>query len=158
MNGIEDLSIPKSIVARIVKGTQVNGIHANMQREAKDAFVKSCTVFMSYISTQAASLARKNGRKTITAADVYEALSNSQFDTFVHSCKEDAEAFNNREREKRSAQTKNLREKKKAASGKGASRNSIASMNEADEDDGQPEAETKRARVENETVEEETNV
>ncbi|ORY38143.1 histone-fold-containing protein [Rhizoclosmatium globosum] len=112
-NGIEDLSIPKAIVTRILKNVPAGQIP--MQKEAREAFVKSVTVFISYISMQAADVARKTNRKTITANDVYEALSVSEFQDFVEAIKADTTAFQQNEREKRSAQTKNARALKKAA-------------------------------------------
>ncbi|KAI8610775.1 histone-fold-containing protein, partial [Chytriomyces sp. MP71] len=154
-NGIEDLSIPQAIITRIIKGTSTASIQVNMQKEAKQAFTKSCTVFISYISMQAADLARTRNRKTITAEDVYDALRASHFDEFVEAVKEDTEAFNKDAREKRSAQTKNLRAKKKGAAGKGAAGAAGASKGSLNEDDDEDIQEAKRVRMEEEEGDEE---
>ncbi|KAJ3131258.1 hypothetical protein HK100_006574 [Physocladia obscura] len=94
--GIDDLSIPKAIVTRILKGSTVSNFryldwprikmafqvfNLAMQKEAKDAF------------TKAIELAKKAGRKTISANDVYEALNSSEFEQFVAAIKHDTEGF-----------------------------------------------------------------
>ncbi|KAJ3391439.1 DNA polymerase epsilon subunit 3 [Entophlyctis sp. JEL0112] len=108
---IEDLSIPKAVVARILRGTATAQLM--MQKEAKDAFTKSVTVFISYISSQAAELAKRAGRKTISAVDVYDALAVAEFESFVAGIREITEAYNQNAREKRAAQTRNSRANKK---------------------------------------------
>ncbi|KAI9339088.1 histone-fold-containing protein [Obelidium mucronatum] len=143
-NGIEDLSIPKAIVNRILKGSTANQV--NMSKEARDAFVKSATVFISFISTQAADLARKAGRKTITANDVYEALNTSEFEDFMEVIKRDTTAFQQDAREKRSIQTKNARANKKAASGGASSVSRTMNDDDMDLDEGGEEDEEPQSK------------
>ncbi|KAJ3027020.1 UNVERIFIED_CONTAM: DNA polymerase epsilon subunit 3 [Siphonaria sp. JEL0065] len=141
-NGIEDLSIPKAIVSRILKGAPAGQV--NMSKEAREAFVKSVTVFISFISAQAADLARKSGRKTIAANDVYEALNTSEFEDFTEAIKRDTSAFQQDQREKRSIQTKNARASKKAAAVATAS---SAQNDDVDMDQDEEEPQGKKLKV-----------
>ncbi|KAJ3195677.1 hypothetical protein HDU82_002035, partial [Entophlyctis luteolus] len=61
----------------------------------------------------AAELAKRAGRKTISAVDVYDALAVAEFESFVAGIREITEAYNQNAREKRAAQTRNSRANKK---------------------------------------------
>ncbi|KAJ3005013.1 UNVERIFIED_CONTAM: DNA polymerase epsilon subunit 3 [Siphonaria sp. JEL0065] len=142
-NTIEDLSIPKAIVNRILKGAPAGQV--SMSKEAREAFVKSVTVFISFISAQAADLARKSGRKTIAANDVYEALNTSEFEDFTEAIKRDTSAFQQDQREKRSIQTKNARASKKAAAVATISSNT-AQNDDMDMDQDEEEPQSKKLK------------
>lgn len=79
--GIEDLSMPKAIIQRIVKS--VLDEDSSVKNDAKNAISKAATVFISQLADKANSLAKKAGVKTVNLAHVLVALKELELSEFV---------------------------------------------------------------------------
>lgn len=81
----EDLNLPNSIVARIIKESLPDGV--NVSKEAKVAIAKAASVFVLYATSCSNSIAMKANRKTISGSDVLSAMSDMEFDRFIEPLK-----------------------------------------------------------------------
>lgn len=70
--GIEDNTLPKSIIMRLAKG--VLPPNTQIQKDGLTALTKSATVFANYLASQAHEYTQRNGKRTIVAKDVLEAI------------------------------------------------------------------------------------
>ena len=77
----EDLNLPNSIVARIIKESLPEGV--NVSKEARTAIAKAASVFVLYATSCSNNIAMKANRKTISGADVLSAMSDMEFDRFT---------------------------------------------------------------------------
>ena len=77
----EDLNLPNSIVARIIKESLPDGV--NVSKEARTAIAKAASVFVLYATSCSNNLAMKASRKTISGPDVLGAMSDMEFEKFV---------------------------------------------------------------------------
>ncbi|XP_064395343.1 DNA polymerase epsilon subunit 3-like [Halichondria panicea] len=77
----EDLSLPASVVTRIVKEALPEGV--NISKEARTAIGKAASVFILYSTACANNFALKSKRKTLNAADVFSALEDMEFEHFA---------------------------------------------------------------------------
>ena len=77
----EDLSLPKTVVAKLVKDC----VPANctVSKEANVAILKAAGVFVLYATSKANDVAKENGRKLITGNDVVKAMGEMEFDKFI---------------------------------------------------------------------------
>ena len=87
----EDLNLPNSIVARIIKESLPEGI--NVSKEARSAIAKAASVFVLYTTSCSNNLAMKANRKTISGQDVLSAMSDMEFDRFVEPLKASLEGI-----------------------------------------------------------------
>ncbi|KAI9592243.1 histone-fold-containing protein [Syncephalis fuscata] len=71
-SSIEDHDLPKAILQRIIKSVLPDG--AAVQRDAKTALAKACTVFINYLAATAHDVATDENRKIISANDVLAAM------------------------------------------------------------------------------------
>ncbi|RKP27636.1 histone-fold-containing protein, partial [Syncephalis pseudoplumigaleata] len=71
-SSIEDHDLPKAILQRIIKSVLPEG--AAVQRDAKTALSKACTVFINYLAATAHDVASDEHRKIISANDVLAAM------------------------------------------------------------------------------------
>lgn len=83
LDGIDQYSLPQSTVTRIAKSALPP--NAKLQKESVLALVKGSTVFINYIAAAAQEVANARGHKTITAADVLQALELAEFGDMVPS-------------------------------------------------------------------------
>ncbi|KAL7788668.1 histone-fold-containing protein [Trichoderma ceciliae] len=74
---IEDLNLPKSIITRLAKG--ILPPNTQIQGNAILALSKSATVFISYLASHANENTVAAGKKTISPADVFKALDDTEF-------------------------------------------------------------------------------
>ena len=100
----DEMSLPSAAIMRIIKSKLPDGVMVN--KDAKTAFTKACSVFILYLTTMcarrapsaprvcpirdvgvrsrsAADMSKEKGRSTLTAADVLGALRDLEFDEFV---------------------------------------------------------------------------
>jgi len=77
----EDMALPGAAIMRIVKSKLPDGVMIN--KDAKVAFAKACSIFILYISTIASDVSKEGKRSTVTAQDVITALKDLEFDEFV---------------------------------------------------------------------------
>lgn len=77
----EDLNLPNSIVARIIKESLPDGV--NVSKEARTAIAKAASVFVLYCTSCSNNLAMKASRKIISGQDVLGAMSDMEFAHFI---------------------------------------------------------------------------
>ncbi|KAH9870398.1 hypothetical protein IAQ61_005873 [Plenodomus lingam] len=111
--GVEDLNLPKSIVQRLAKG--VLPPNTQIQKDALLAMSKSATVFVSYITSCAIEHAEQNGKKTVNPKDVFDAMTELEFDFFLPRLEAEVTKFTSIQADKRNTYRKKVREEKKAA-------------------------------------------
>ncbi|KAK3203709.1 hypothetical protein GRF29_106g433053 [Pseudopithomyces chartarum] len=130
---IEDLNLPKSIVQRLAKG--VLPPNTQIQKDALLAMSKGATVFVNYITDQAAEYAARQGKKTVMPKDVFDALQELEFDFMLERVEAEVHKFTSIQADKRNTYRKKVREEKKATL--------TQPTNGAEEDESPP---AKRAR------------
>ncbi|XP_067935494.1 DNA polymerase epsilon subunit 3-like [Watersipora subatra] len=77
----EDLNLPNAVVTRIIKEALPPGV--NIGKDARLAISKAASVFVLYTTSCANNNALKSKRKTISLNDVYGALQDMEFDSFL---------------------------------------------------------------------------
>ncbi|XP_014292367.1 DNA polymerase epsilon subunit 3 [Halyomorpha halys] len=87
---VEDLNLPASVVTRIIKECLPDGV--NVSKEARVAVARAASVFVLYLTSTSNNLATQANRKTISANDVFKALSETDFEFFVEPLKDALEA------------------------------------------------------------------
>jgi len=90
------LTLPGASIMRIVKSKLPDGVMVG--GETKKAFGKACSLFILYLTTIAADIAKESNRTTVSATDVLSALRDLEFDDFLSSVESSLAAF--RESEK----------------------------------------------------------
>lgn len=78
---LEDLNLPVTAITRIAK--EVLPANVIVSKEAKTALARAASVFILYVSNQATTIATSRNKKTISAQDVLEALSQVDFDCLI---------------------------------------------------------------------------
>ncbi|PVG02412.1 histone-fold-containing protein [Serendipita vermifera] len=81
LDGIDHYQLPQSTVTRIAKSALPS--NAKLQKESVLALVKGSTVFINYIGSSAQEVANARAHKTITSADVLQALELTDFGDMV---------------------------------------------------------------------------
>ncbi|PFH55359.1 hypothetical protein XA68_18504 [Ophiocordyceps unilateralis] len=110
---IEDLSLPKSIITRLAKG--VLPPNTQIQANAILAMSKGATVFISYLASHANEYTTNAGKKTISPADVFKALDDTEFSFLREPLEAEFAKFNAVQTEKRSSYRQKVRAAKDAA-------------------------------------------
>ncbi|KAI8054407.1 histone-fold-containing protein, partial [Syncephalis plumigaleata] len=90
-SSIEDHDLPKAIMQRIIKSVLPEG--AAVQRDAKTALSKACTVFINYLSATAHDAATDENRKIISANDVLAAMQTIELGDMVPQLEAELEAY-----------------------------------------------------------------
>ncbi|PHH69112.1 hypothetical protein CDD80_7008 [Ophiocordyceps camponoti-rufipedis] len=109
---IEDLSLPKSIITRLAKG--VLPPNTQIQANAILAMSKGATVFISYLASHANEHTASAGKKTISPADVFKALDDTEFSFLREPLEAEFAKFNAVQTEKRSSYRQKVRAAKDA--------------------------------------------
>lgn len=108
---IEDLTLPKSIITRLAKG--VLPPNTQIQANAILALSNSTTVFISHLAAHANTITAEAGKKTVTPADVFKALNDTEFQFLREPLEAEFAKFNAIQAEKRtSAKSKKVQPKK----------------------------------------------
>ncbi|XP_041378740.1 LOW QUALITY PROTEIN: DNA polymerase epsilon subunit 3-like [Gigantopelta aegis] len=97
----EDLNLPASVVARIIKEALPEGV--NVSKEAKSAIGRAASIFILYATTCANTYAIKGKRKTITPNDLFQAIEDMELQEFLPEMKECLDAFKKEQKEKKEA-------------------------------------------------------
>ncbi|KAF2401187.1 histone-fold-containing protein [Trichodelitschia bisporula] len=140
--GIEELNLPKTMIARLAKG--MLPANTSINKEALLAISKSATVFVSYISAQANDNALRGGKKTIQPENVFEAMADLEMGDFVPRLEAELKKYNAMQCEKRNNYRRKIRDEQKAkktATG-GGDTSALA-----DEGDGEAQASKKVRRT-----------
>ncbi|CAG2059093.1 unnamed protein product [Timema podura] len=101
---LEDLNLPNTVVTRIAKEALPDGI--SIAKEARAVLAKSASVFVLYMTSAANGIAMKNNRKTLGANDVFQALEETEFDSFIEPLKEAFEGFKKYQKDRKEAMIK----------------------------------------------------
>ncbi|RDA82839.1 hypothetical protein CP532_0753 [Ophiocordyceps camponoti-leonardi (nom. inval.)] len=109
---IEDLSLPKSIITRLAKG--VLPPNTQIQANAILAMSKGATLFISYLASHANEHTTNAGKKTISPADVFKALDDTEFSFLREPLEAEFAKFNAMQTEKRSSYRQKVRAAKDA--------------------------------------------
>ncbi|KAH7114237.1 histone-fold-containing protein [Dendryphion nanum] len=139
---VEDLNLPKSMVQRLAKG--VLPPNTQIQKDALLAMSKSATVFVNYLTSYAADMAARSGKKTVMPKDIFDSLQELEFNGFVPRLEAEVDKFTSIRATKRNSYRKKIREEKKAGTGKDDSETSSRAINGNGADDDSPP--TKRAK------------
>ncbi|KAL6920014.1 hypothetical protein ACHAPO_001115 [Fusarium lateritium] len=107
---IEDLTLPKSIITRLSKG--VLPPNTQIQANAIMALSQSTTVFINYLASHANENTVNAGKKTISPADVFKALEETEFAFLREPLEAEFAKFNAIQTEKRTSYRQKVRAKK----------------------------------------------
>ncbi|KAG8291218.1 Sequence-specific DNA binding [Homalodisca vitripennis] len=88
---LEDLNLPISVVARLVKEGLPDGVIVS--KEAKTAVARAASVFVLYITSTANTIAMRNKRKTINSDDVFQAVIDTEYQWLQEPLKESFEGI-----------------------------------------------------------------
>ncbi|KAI4503885.1 hypothetical protein M0802_001288 [Mischocyttarus mexicanus] len=101
---LEDLNLPNAVVTRIVKEALPDGV--TIGKDARTAIAKASSIFILYVTSSANIIAKKANHKTISGADVLQAMADIDFDQFVDPLQESLENFKRTQKEKKDATKK----------------------------------------------------
>ncbi|KAK4508456.1 hypothetical protein PRZ48_002195 [Zasmidium cellare] len=110
---VDDLSLPKSMVARLAKG--VLPANTQIHKDALLALHKSATVFVSYIASNSNDNAQASGKKTIAPHDVIAALKDAELEMFLPRLEAELKKYNETQCDKRNTYRRKVKEEKAAA-------------------------------------------
>jgi DNA polymerase epsilon subunit 3 len=79
----DEYSIPNAIVARLMKEALGEGSQLSVSKDARAAIARSTQVFIQYLTSVAQEFASKSKRATIFPDDVFAALEEVQFNSWV---------------------------------------------------------------------------
>lgn len=85
MERIQDLNLPISNISRIIRDALPES--TSMDRETRIAIARATSVFIMYLASSASAIADKANHKTFSAADVFEAIEEMEFDSFLEPMK-----------------------------------------------------------------------
>lgn len=108
----DDLNLPMSVVTRITKEALPDG--CMISKEARLALSKAASVFVLYATSCANTVAQKSKRKTLTAPDVFTAMEEMEFETFLEPLKDSLEAYRSEQstiKERKAAKRKEREDK-----------------------------------------------
>ncbi|KAF2739939.1 histone-fold-containing protein [Polyplosphaeria fusca] len=145
---VEDLNLPKSIVQRLAKG--VLPPNTQIQKDALLAMSKSATVFVNYVTSQAAENAARTNHKTVTPQDVYNAMLELEFDSFLPRLEAEVAKFTSIQADKRNSYRAKVRQEKKAMKTANGDATKAQPLNgHGGEDESPPTKRTRRSSVDN---------
>ncbi|EMF17729.1 histone-fold-containing protein [Sphaerulina musiva SO2202] len=113
---VEDLSLPKSMVARLAKG--VLPANTQIHKDALLALHKSATVFVNFIASNSNDNAQAAGKKTIAPQDVMAALKDSEYESFLPRLDAELKKYNEMQCDKRNTYRRKVKADKDAAAEK----------------------------------------
>lgn len=96
---IEDLNLPNAVVTRLIKEAIPEGVA--MSKEARRAMTRAAAVYVIYMTSTCTKLAHSQNHKTISCANVYEALSQMELESFIEPLNRDLEVYRTLVREKK---------------------------------------------------------
>lgn len=102
---IQDLNLPTTVVTRLIKDALPDGII--ISKEARIAISKAASVFIIYLSSAAINEAKKLKHKTMTPQNIFDALEEIEFETFIEPLKECLEVYRKNMKDKKSSKQAN---------------------------------------------------
>merc|ERR1712112_560278 len=125
-----------SIVSKIIKDCLPAS--CKVSKEANVAIAKAASVFVLYATSSANSVAQKSNRKTITGADVVNAMTDMEFDKFVRPLENSLAIWRKSQQTKKDSAAAKKKEKVNAKEGEKKDANSSqegASTEEGSQED-----------------------
>lgn len=98
---IQDLNLPTAAVTRLIKDALPDGI--NVAKEARIAISKAASVFIIYLSSAAINEAKKLNHRTMTPQNIFDALEEIEFESFIEPLKESLELYRKAVKDKKSS-------------------------------------------------------
>lgn len=98
---IQDLNLPTAVVTRLIKDALPDGI--NIGKEARIAISKAASVFIIYLSTAAVNEAKKSKHKTMSPQNIFDALEEIEFESFIEPLKSSLEVYRQTIKDKKSS-------------------------------------------------------
>ncbi|XP_031635262.1 DNA polymerase epsilon subunit 3-like [Contarinia nasturtii] len=78
---IQDLNLPNTNIIKIIKDSLPSDV--TMDKEARIAIARATSVFIMYLSSNAAAMAHKKNHKTFSAQDVLDSINEMDFKHFT---------------------------------------------------------------------------
>ncbi|KAL1890192.1 hypothetical protein Cpir12675_005508 [Ceratocystis pirilliformis] len=144
---IEDLTLPKSIMARLAKADLSTG--TQIQANAMMAITRSTTVFINHLASAANENTKNSGKKTILPADVFKALDDTEFSFMREQLELEFVKYTEIQAVKRTKK-KPASSKKDISDAAANADSASAAVAESDEEDDGPRS--KRAKVDESTM------
>lgn len=105
---IEDLNLPNAVVTRLIKEAIPDGVA--MSKEARRAMTRAAAVYVIYMTSICTKLAHSQNHKTISAANVFDALNQMELEQFIEPLKRDLEEYRRLVREKKNRNKNSVNE------------------------------------------------
>lgn len=105
---IQDLNLPTAVVTRLIKDALPDGI--NIAKEARIAISKAASVFIIYLSSAAINEAKKSNHKTMTPQNIFDALEEIEFESFIEPLKVSLEVHRQSVKDKKSSKASEKKE------------------------------------------------
>ncbi|ESO08155.1 hypothetical protein HELRODRAFT_75183 [Helobdella robusta] len=95
----EDLNLPNAVIAKIIKEALPDNVI--ISKDARLAISKAASVFVLYSTSCANNFAMQQKRKTINAQDVFDAMKELDFESFIAPLKANLEVYKNNQKDKK---------------------------------------------------------
>lgn len=112
----EDLNLPNTVIAKIIREALPENV--SISKDARIAISKAASVFVLYSTSCANNFAMQQKRKTISAQDVYEAMTDMEFERYVEPLKKSLEMYRTGQKEKKDTSDKRKKDKDTSTSSK----------------------------------------
>uniref|UniRef100_A0A1B0G1E3 DNA polymerase epsilon subunit 3 n=1 Tax=Glossina morsitans morsitans TaxID=37546 RepID=A0A1B0G1E3_GLOMM len=96
---IEDLNLPNAVIARLIKEALPDG--TNVSKEARAAIARAASIFVIFLTSTSTNLAHKQNHKSITTANILDALKKLEFESFIDPLTQDLEGYRKLVKEKK---------------------------------------------------------
>ncbi|KAK4316049.1 hypothetical protein Pmani_012754 [Petrolisthes manimaculis] len=106
----EDLNLPNAVITRIIKDSLPEGVA--IAKEARSAIAKAASVFVLFTTSSANNLAQKNKKKTVNAQDIFNALTEMEFEKFIEPLQESLEVHKKTQQSKKEQKEAKAKAKK----------------------------------------------
>lgn len=114
---IQDLNLPNTNVSKIIKDSLPADV--NLDKEARTAIARATSVFIMYLSSNAATIAHKQNHKTFSAQDVFDAIDEMEFKEFIEPMKSTLGTFKKKMQDKKIRKSEEVKSRTSTASGSG---------------------------------------
>lgn len=96
---IQDLNLPNANITKLIKDALPPDV--NIDKEGRIAIARATSVFIMYLSSNAAAIAHKQNHKTFTAGDVFTSIDEMDFKSFLGPMKSTLTSFRKTVKDKR---------------------------------------------------------
>lgn len=133
---IDEILFPRSVVQRLAKDIISEADDANvlLSKDSVIALQRSATVFVSYLFSNAKTVAKSSDRKTINAQDLIVALERTGYSSFVPEIKQKLSVYEAKVQEKKLRKANEPESENEVKRLKNNSKNPVNAVNVEDED------------------------